>query len=104
MTRYHFFLNARVISWILVHVCVALVLCCGHIFKHAILYKKNQAQTWSRNEWSVTQSENKVRIASLDYHASTGILPTTVFQLKDAGFIVSKDEKIFKLRSLRATE
>ena len=102
IAKHHPILNTQVISWIAVHATVALVICCGYVFTHVVLHKKNQAQVWSRNEWSVTQSENKVRIATINYHASTGILPSTVFQLKDAGFIESKDEMFFKLRDLRA--
>ncbi|MGB7569859.1 MAG: hypothetical protein WBM07_18495, partial [Chitinivibrionales bacterium] len=83
---------------------VILVLCCGYVFRHTILFKKNQAQTWSRHEWSVTQSENKIMIASLNYHALTGNLPTTLFQLEDAGFIIPKDETFLRLRNLRTTE
>jgi|GEM_PF-1292536 hypothetical protein len=96
--------NARVFSFILVHVIVILVLCCGYVIKNTVFYKKNQAQTWSRYEWSVTRSENKIRTATLTYHALTGVLPTTLLQLEEAGFIISKDETYFKLRNLRATE
>ncbi len=98
------FLNARVFSFVLVHLFVMLVLCCGYVFRHTILFKKNQTQTWSRHEWSVTQSENKIRISSLNYHALTGNLPTTLFQLENAGFIIPKDEAYLKLRNLRTAE
>jgi hypothetical protein len=102
--KHHLIFSPKAISYIAVHVSVVLVLCGGYVFKHTIFNKKYLAQTWSRYEWSVIQTENKVRIATLNYHALTGILPSTVFQLKEAGFIAPKDENLFKLRNLGATE
>jgi Domain of unknown function (DUF4388) len=97
-----FFINLRVLSFVLVHLAALLVIYCGYVFKHTVLREKNLAQSWSRYEWPVIQSENNIRVATIDYHALKGMLPTATRQLKNAGLIVSTDEIYFNLRDVRA--
>jgi hypothetical protein len=103
-TAKHSFINAQVFSFVLVHMSAALIICCGYFFTHIVLHEKNRAQSWSRCEWSVVQSENKIRVATIDYHALTGISPSATEQLINAGLIVSKDKNYFNLRNLRTSK
>lgn len=94
--------NAGVFSCILVHMWVMLALFGGFAFSRSIFFKKNHDQAWSRYEWSMAQSENKIRAATFTYHAISGYLPTALLQLENAGYIIPKDETFFKFSNLLA--
>jgi hypothetical protein len=90
--------SAGLISWALVHISALLIFLIGFGFNGAFLGQKHAAQRWECNERSVSQSETALRIATLFYHETYGVLPTRALQLKESGLITAYEASQYAIR------
>ena len=63
-----------------------------------IFSKLNQERQWSKNALSAVYTENKIRVAALQFHSIVGSLPSGISQLKDSGFVLSEDVSNYLFR------
>jgi hypothetical protein len=80
------------IAFVIALCAALLMLGLGYVFNAKVLEKKALARQQAKSELHAYQSDNKLRIASLYYHAMFGRIPTDSRQLEEAGLIGPGDK------------
>ncbi len=86
------------LSVIAAHCIVALICGSGFVMNGMIFAKLRLDRQWSKTSLAASITHNNVRIAALYFHNSFGSSPSSIFQIRNSGLILSHDVANYPVR------